>query len=192
MFLSPKQLSMGLVGLLFCPGGFCEYRPWIEVRSQHFRVITNGNEKAGQRVAHEFEQMRAVFANQFPGYRLDSGAPLLILAPADENTTRQLIPEYWQKSGPKPAGFYGRGWDKQYALVRLESISDDRFNPDTYLVVYHEYVHSLLHMNLRWLPTWLDEGLAQFYGYTRFQKNRYTSGLLPRTWRPSLYCTVGL
>src|SRR6267378_4196953 len=82
MFLSLKQLSVGLVGLLFCPGGFCQYRPWIEVRSQHFRVITNGNERAGQRVAHEFEQMRAVFANQFPGYRLDSGAPLLILAPA--------------------------------------------------------------------------------------------------------------
>jgi tetratricopeptide (TPR) repeat protein len=36
-------------------------------------------------------------------------------------------------------------------------------------VVYHEYVHTLLHSNFRWLPTWLDEGLAEFYGNTRFE-----------------------
>jgi tetratricopeptide (TPR) repeat protein len=27
----------------------------------------------------------------------------------------------------------------------------------------------LLHSNFRWLPTWLDEGLADFYGNTRFE-----------------------
>ena len=37
---------------------------------------------------------------------------------------------------------------------------------NTYALVFHEYTHSILHMNARWLPTWLDEGMAEFYGYT--------------------------
>src|SRR5437867_10510966 len=179
MFPSLKLLILGLVSLLCCPVSFCEYKPWLEVRSQHFRVITNGSEGAARRVSREFEQMRAVFANQFPGYLLDSGAPLLILAPVDENTTKQLMPEFWQHSGPKPAGYYHHGWDKQYAMVRLDFVSD-KFNPDEYSVVYHEYVHSLLHLNLRWLPTWLDEGLAQFYGFTRFEKHQIFIGAPPK------------
>ena len=41
-------------------------KPWIEVRSPHFRVLTNGGTKDARRVAHEFEQMRYIFATQFP------------------------------------------------------------------------------------------------------------------------------
>src|SRR5205085_9547347 len=44
------------------------------------------------------------------------------------------------------------------------------------LPIYHEYVHSLLHMNSRWLPVWLDEGLAEFYGNTRFDKTKIYVG----------------
>src|SRR5262249_50407417 len=38
--------------------------------------------------------------------------------------------------------------------------------------VYHEYTHTLLHANFQWLPTWLDEGLAEFYGNSRFESSK--------------------
>ena len=38
---------------------------WTEVRSPHFRVITNGSSRDGRAVANEFEQMRYVFALRF-------------------------------------------------------------------------------------------------------------------------------
>jgi hypothetical protein len=34
---------------------------WFEVRTQHFVVLTDTNEKQGLRVAAQFERMRAVF-----------------------------------------------------------------------------------------------------------------------------------
>ena len=34
---------------------------WIEVRSPHFVVTTNANEKQGRRIADQFERMRSVF-----------------------------------------------------------------------------------------------------------------------------------
>jgi Tfp pilus assembly protein PilF len=146
-------------------------RPWVEVRSPHFRVISDGSEKAVRRLAREFEQMRAVFASSFPKLRLNSSAPLLVLAPRDEASMRALDPQEWKQKGAKPAGYFQHGWEKQFAVVRLDQVA-----PGAYQVVYHEYVHTLLHMNFRWLPVWLDEGLAEFYSNTRFEQSQMLVG----------------
>ena len=34
---------------------------WLEVRTPHFTVVTNGSEKQARRVANQFEQIRAAF-----------------------------------------------------------------------------------------------------------------------------------
>src|ERR1700720_4122859 len=153
------------VFLLFAASSFAADKPFIEVRSANFRSLTNGSEHEARRIALEFEQMRAVFAIAFPKMRLTTGAPLLIFAVQTENDLKSLAPAKWKNHrGPLPAGLFEHGWEKQFAIVRL-----DQDVPGAYNVVYHEYVHTLLHSNFRWLPTWLDEGLADFYGSTRFE-----------------------
>jgi len=147
--------------------------PWIEVRSPHFRVLTNGSAVDARHVAHEFEQMRYVFASRFAGLRLDSGAPMSIFAARDENTAKSLEPGIWKGKGAKPAGWFKHGWEKQYVMVDLDR---ETTGLNTYALVYHEYTHSILHMNAHWLPTWLDEGLAEFYGYTRFESHKILLG----------------
>jgi Tfp pilus assembly protein PilF len=144
---------------------------WIEVRSPNFRVLSDGNDRDARRVAREFEQMRVVFSAAFPNLRLDSGAPLLVLAPRDENSMRNLSPQFWKQKGAKPAGYFQHGWERQFAVIRLDQVA-----PDAYQVVYHEYTHTLLHMNFRWFPVWLDEGLADFYGNTRFERSQMLVG----------------
>jgi Tfp pilus assembly protein PilF len=146
-------------------------KPWTEVRSPHFRVLTNGSSDDARRVAHEFEQLRYVFATLFPTFRLDSGAPLLVLAARDEDTAKNLEPRLWKMKGAKPAGVFHHGWEKQFAMVRLDTWSQGARE-----VVYHEYTHSILHMNAHWLPVWLDEGIAEFYAYTRFDEHHIYVG----------------
>ena len=146
-------------------------KQWTEVKSPNFRVLTDVGPGSGRRVAREFEQMRAVFETGFPKMRLDTGAPLMIFAVRDESSMKALAPELWKGGGPKPAGFFQHGWERQYAVVRL-----DQDIPGKYQVVYHEYVHSLLHANFQWFPTWLDEGLAEFYGNTRFEQTKMYVG----------------
>ncbi|MGC1783427.1 MAG: hypothetical protein WA708_12965 [Acidobacteriaceae bacterium] len=146
-------------------------KPWSEVRSPHFRVLSDGSSADARRVAHEFEQMRYVFATDFPQFRLDSGAPLTIFAARDEETAKSLEPYMWKSKGPKPAGIFHHGWEKQYVMVRLDATG---LSPR--MEVYHEYTHSILHLNAHWLPTWLDEGMAEFYGYTRFQDKKIYIG----------------
>ncbi|HJT70411.1 MAG TPA: hypothetical protein VJ731_09450 [Terriglobales bacterium] len=179
MKYSPRCALLAFL-LLSCSFLLSEEKPWTEVRSQHFRLMTNGSERDGRHVVREFELMRAVFASQFPNFKLDAPAPLLILAPKDEYTAKKLLPELWAHPGPRIAGMFEHGWEREYALVRLDVINSDRIDPDTYHVVYHEYIHSLLHINFQWLPNWLDEGLAEFYGYTRFEKDKMFIGAPPK------------
>jgi hypothetical protein len=139
--------------------------------SPRFRVLSDGSDRDARRVAREFEQMRAVFSTSFPNLRLDSGAPLLVLAPRDESSAKSLSPQYWKQKGVRPAGYFSHGWEKQFAVVRLDAVS-----PGSYEVVYHEYTHTILHLNFPWFPVWLDEGLADFYGSTRFEQSQMLVG----------------
>ena len=142
---------------------------WREIQSPHFRIVTDGSEKDGRNVAKEFEQMRSVFSTLFKNPVLDTGAPLLVVA-VHEPGLQALAPVFW-KQRDKVAGQFFRGWERQFALVRL-----DNFGDLNQAVVFHEYTHSILHANLHWMPTWLDEGLAEFYAYTRFQDDHIYIG----------------
>ncbi len=158
--------------LSFVPSTFAAEKPWTEIRSPHFRVLTNGSTQDAVKVAREFEQLRWVFATRFPGWRLESGAPLLVLAVRDQATAKALDPQFRGFAGGHIGGLFHHGWEKQFAIVRLDAFVRDGSKE----VVYHEYAHTILHMNSRWLPTWLDEGMAEFYAYTRFDENKVYLG----------------
>ncbi len=121
--------------------------------------------------------MRAVFASQFPGFALEAPAQFLVLAARDEETMKMLLPQMFKAHvGSQVGGLFEKGWEREYAVVRLDIVTSDRRNPDTYATIYHEYTHTLLHANFRWLPLWLDEGLAEFYAYTRFEGDKMYIG----------------
>ncbi len=172
------MLAMRAFALLACfsllclapPSAFAGQQPWIEATSPHFRVLTDGTAHDAREVATEFEQMRYVFATGFPAFRLDSGAPLTIFAAEDLQSAKRLEPRE-AKRWENLAGEYQHGWEKQYAIVRM-----DAWGQGAHQSVYHEYVHSILHLNARWLPAWLDEGTAEFYAYTRFQSGKIYIG----------------
>jgi tetratricopeptide (TPR) repeat protein len=82
-----------------------------------------------------------------------------------------LAPYLWKIKGAKPAGYFQQGWEKKYAMIRM-----DQWESGSRTTVLHEYTHSVLHLNAHWLPTWLDEGLAEFYGYTQFRKGQTLIG----------------
>jgi hypothetical protein len=145
--------------------------PWIEIRSPHFRVLTNGSSAEGRKVANEFEQMRHVFVLLFKTEDVDPSAPLTIFAARSGDTFKELEPLAWKATHGNVAGNFLEGWERQYAVVRLDTWVDEN-----QVVVYHEYTHSILHARAHWMPIWMDEGMAEFYGYTRFQDDRILVG----------------
>jgi Tfp pilus assembly protein PilF len=133
---------------------------WIEVRSPNFTVISNAGTKQARHIANQFEQFRGIIRDIFPRLRVDSGKRLVIFALRNEESIRMLLPAYWEVKGNKhPAGIYVRGLERDFIALRTDTQEE---NP--YYVVYHEYTHAILDLNFRWLPIWLDEGIAEFFG----------------------------
>src|SRR5476651_759414 len=131
---SISRLSLAAIvatcGLCFVDASRAGEKPFTEIRSPNFRVLTDSSDNDGRRIAREFEEMRQVFAVGFPNMRLTTGAPLLIFAMRDERSMRDMAPALFRGKGAKPAGVFEHGWEKQFAVVQL-----DQEVPGAYQVV---------------------------------------------------------
>ena len=146
--------------------------PWKEVRSPHFRVLTNGTAGEAREVARELEQMREVFVLEYPKFRLESGAPLPIFAARDEETAKNLVPPLKKSpQGWMVAGLYRHGWEKNYAVVRLDSWGQGA----------HETISSRIHAldpapECTLFADVAGRGAGEFFAYTRFQGDKIYVG----------------
>jgi tetratricopeptide (TPR) repeat protein len=155
-----SAMLLAFCGLFFSPG-WCAGRSdtWLEARSPDFTVISNAGEKEARKIADQFEQIREVFQNAFPKMRVDLGKPVIILAVKNEDSLKALLPAFWEAQGhTHPAGWYQPAEEKHFVVVRT-----DIEGPNPYAIVYHEYAHALMNVNVRDLPLWLNEGIAEFF-----------------------------
>jgi tetratricopeptide (TPR) repeat protein len=159
------MLKRILILLLFtgiARSGAAASGPWLEVRSEHFRVMTDSTEQQGRRVLDQFERMRWIFQTLFPKANLDPSAPIVVLATRDRESFQSLEPEaYLAKGQMDLAGCFLRAPETNYVLLRLDG---DQEHP--FATVYHEYTHLEFGSMSEWIPLWLNEGLAEFFENT--------------------------
>ena len=145
---------------------------WFEVRSPHFVVLTDSNEKEGRRIAGQLERMRAVFQLLMPSASDSAGFQTIVLALKDKKAMQTVEPEaYLAKGQLNLAGLFMRAPDKNYILLRLDAEGEHPFS-----TIYHEYTHYMLRNGSEWIPLWLNEGLAEFYQNTDIQNKEVLMG----------------
>ncbi len=135
---------------------------WVEVKSQHFRVITDAGEKNGRQIAERFEQMRASFGLIFGRKTLNEPVPLTIFAFRNTKEIRQYSPLF-QGKVVELAGFFLPGQDEDFVAVDLT-------HDDSWETVEHEYAHDLLNANYMATAPWFDEGFAEFFSSLKLSK----------------------
>jgi len=82
-----------------------------------------------------------------------------------------------------PADYYANGGPQGSAGVfvgdRLLAIGGDRVSPETWHIVQHEGFHQFAHHVIGGdIPTWVDEGLAEYFGESLFTGDGYVSGVI--------------
>src|SRR5579859_4809658 len=87
---------------------------WFEIRSSHFRVVTDLSTKRGVEVARRCEQMRAAFALLMNRARTHDPAPLLIFALDGQKEIDEFAGD---RTGGKHAGLFLPGTDESFILV---------------------------------------------------------------------------
>ncbi|MEM9597971.1 MAG: tetratricopeptide repeat protein [Acidobacteriota bacterium] len=172
-------LAWGLAGVLFllagAPTAEAKGLPgkWQEIRSPNFIVITNAGDRQARETAEHFEQIHDLFIEFFPGMALEPTAPLPVFALRDERTMKRFLPEYWEKrGGTRPAGLF-RTVPNPLIVMRTDLVGGENFG-----LVYHEYFHYLTRETTEMqLPTWVSEGLAEFWEGTRLTPRSTEVGL---------------
>jgi tetratricopeptide (TPR) repeat protein len=134
---------------------------WVEVKSPNFVVISDASAKQARRTARSLEQFRRLLQTALPKLKVDSGSPLIAFALRDEKSLKTLLPkDALQKGAATPGGLFLGSSERNFVLLRMDAPEDQRYH-----AIYHEYVHLVLSLNFRDLPLWLNEGLAEFFGY---------------------------
>ncbi len=173
LLLAARTILILLMVTLPATGLLYAESEWIQIRSPHFTLVSNAGVKAAGEAMLRFEQIRGAFRQALPDANTDPGQPIVIFAVKDEESLRELLPQYWERPNSlKPAGVFLAGPERHYVALRL-----DVQGSTPYRTLYHEYFHLLMRINHPRVPLWLSEGLAEFYAHTRISKDEIALGL---------------
>ncbi len=130
---------------------------WTGIRSKNFFIVGNAGEKDIRKAAIKLEQFREVFSRLFPKAKIKSSVPTRVIVFKNINAYKPFMPLYQGKIS-EVSGYFMPGQDVNYITLTAELRET---NP--YGTVFHEFVHSLTNENSFRLPTWFNEGLAEYY-----------------------------
>ena len=148
-----KLLCISLLVSTCASSAHSSDKHWVEIRSAHFRVVTDLSAKRGIEVASRCEQMRSAFALLMNRATTHDPSPLLIFA---LNGEREVDEFAGDTHNGKHAGLFLPGTDESFILLDASG--------DPWHAVYHEYAHELLNANTSTgVQTWFEEGFAEYF-----------------------------
>jgi len=145
---------------------------WISVKSKNFNLVGNTSEKEIKQVATKLEQFREVFSHLFPNAKLVSTVPTNVIVFKSKGSFKPFKPVADGKTLEGIAGYFQSGADVNYITLTTETASEDPFH-----TIFHEYVHLLVNNTLGRgrVPTWFNEGLAEYYSTFEIKDARQVS-----------------
>jgi tetratricopeptide (TPR) repeat protein len=126
---------------------------WTSVRSKNFFLIGNASEKEIRQVGVRLEQFREIFSRLFTQMNFNSPVPTTVIVFKNDSSYRPFKPR------ATTAGYFQSGPDVNYITLTTET----RGEQDPFKVIFHEYTHLLVNNTVGNVPTWFNEGLAEYY-----------------------------
>jgi tetratricopeptide (TPR) repeat protein len=135
---------------------------WTMVRTPSLTVIGDQSPATLRDVAAQIEQFRTVVASLITNADRPLSLPTIVFVFGDRKSIQPFVPLY--KSKPlEVGGYFQGGSDANVMLLSLEGFEEAAS------VIFHEYTHLLVRNAVRSLPTWLNEGLAEYYSGYRLE-----------------------
>ncbi len=147
---------------------------WVQVRSETYIVKSSAGEAAAKRVLRELENFHQLVGTYiFQKVRLPE-LPIEVMLIGDEKTLSELAPVYNDKK-LQVSGYYQRGQDRDFIVL------SGRIYPRALTsTVYHELTHYFLSRAIVERPTWLNEGLAEYFATAEIREEDIYLGAVSR------------
>ncbi|HEX8651305.1 MAG TPA: tetratricopeptide repeat protein [Pyrinomonadaceae bacterium] len=130
---------------------------WTSVRTRNFLVVGNASEMEMREVATRLEQFRLSLARLFIVNNFASPLATTVILFKNDSSYEPFKPLYRGRPA-EVAGFFQPGRDTNYI-----TLSAERLGETPYRTIFHEYVHLMIDSNLRGVPAWFNEGVAEYY-----------------------------
>ncbi len=147
---------------------------WVELKIDGFTVYGDDGEKAARKVAARLEALRGFLRTEWPWARFVPEVPLVVVALEGEEQFRLLLPAACAGKAARTAGVTFLEQHRTLVLLHGE-VPEDPTEDNPHHAVFHEYVHTILGRTLP-LPTWLNEGLAEYWGSTKIKEREVEFG----------------
>lgn len=149
-----------LVAALMCSGLLAQSSPasaaWTRVSSPHFVFVGNASERTIRSIGQRLEQFRDVAGRVLSAGAVASAVPAVVVVFEDDRSFVPFTPVYNRRPVAVSGYFVGME-DVNYIAVNAEH------DTEAYGVIFHEYAHFLTANAYGSTPTWVNEGLAEFY-----------------------------
>jgi len=133
---------------------------WKRIRTANLVVVGNAGESELRRSAHNLEEFRRTLQRVFPAIKQTSPVPTVVVLLKNEAAFARFRPRD-ERGKPRStlSGYFTAGPDVGYMVL----YPGGNNRSETYDLLFHEYTHFVLRQNLRQVPSWLNEGIAEFY-----------------------------
>lgn len=149
----------GLLAAAWIGSPACAAERWLTGRSEHFTMLSTESEKESRRILANLERFRSNVLAIFPSRAVHEPRVTVVLFGSDRTFT-PYKPRYQGK--PKEVtGFFCNNPDEVFIAMCTDYDSDEDGDPQE--IIFHEYLHLLVHSRGLRLPLWLDEGLAEVF-----------------------------
>jgi len=144
-------------------------RPWTTARTEHFELLSDASESESRELLGKLEQFRAVVLRLFPLKQAREPRVSVVLFASDRQFT-PYKPRY--KGKPRDAAAIFSGWPDEAVIAMTTEYTMDI----TLRIVFHEYIHFLLHARGDFVPPWFDEGFAELFSTFSIRGDKFEIG----------------
>jgi tetratricopeptide (TPR) repeat protein len=152
------RVALGMMALVPGAAGAQASRDWKQLRTPNLLVVGNATTGDLRRVAEELERFRLAIGGFAPSMKLDPPLPTVVVVFHDDRGLTPFKPRARGRPLDNVAAYFSALPEQQ--RIVLSATGNREFS---YQVIFHEYTHLLVSQNVRRLPIWLNEGLAEFY-----------------------------
>ncbi|ATC65045.1 hypothetical protein CMV30_14350 [Nibricoccus aquaticus] len=159
-----------LLALLLVFTGESWAREWIYTNTGHFEVFTNSRPRDASVLIGRLEQFRENFLRILPGAPFREPRVTVVIFDS-ERDFRPYKPLYKGKPKEDLAGVF-QGFPDEVVIALTTEMDLEQTIP----VIFHEYVHLLMHARGYRLPPWLNEGVAELYSTITVENDQLKLG----------------
>ena len=152
---------------------------WSHVRSRHFIVDSDLGPARTRELAVELDGIETAFEDLTADREYESTERIEVVSFARRQDYLEIAKQHQQPSSSAFFAYQTHDFEPRPTLV----ISGD-LNEETRTVLQHELTHRFVRQQMRDVPTWLSEGLADYNSMLALRDGKAWLGAMPPHWMP--------